>query len=131
MYTRFLNGLKEFGVNEKDISNWKYAGGNMGRHKNYFKMVFPKNTLPEYDTHCVCNQKIVENCYITNGNEVIIVGNCCIKKFIPTSTRSCSQCNQPHQNRLINMCNTCRIGTCDKCGKSCDGYTRCFRCKYK
>jgi len=72
---------------------------------NYFHLFWGKEyELPEHTNKCVCNHSIEENCYITNGNKegVLILGNCCIKKFIPKSGRTCEICDEPHRNRVVN-----------------------------
>ena len=134
---RFINGLKEYNLTEEEIKNWKYCGGNQGRHFNYFKLSCPNEDLPEQVDECVCGHYIQENCYITNGDEILILGNCCIKKFIPKSGRTCDDCGKPHQNRVINKCNDCRPKnisknkTCEDCGKPHQNYlvNKCNDCR--
>ena len=84
-------------------------------------------TEPEYYTKCICGQTIKYNCYIVDENfsHLLVIGNCCIKKFIPIKTRTCENCEAPHKNRTDNYCNACRnlLGkkrklSCDKCGES-------------
>jgi len=104
-----MKGWNLLETENKDLSLWRYAGGNKGRHFNYFKMLYPKELLPEKSNECVCNQSIIENCYISYQDEIIIVGNCCIKRFIPQSTRTCELCNQPHITRTQNRCKDCKI----------------------
>jgi len=111
---RFYTGLVEYNLTKEEIENgdWVYAGGDQcGAHLNYFKIVFPEaESLPEHEDHCVCNHPIKWNCYIRHKvtNEVIVLGNCCIKKFIPKSMRTCGMCGEPHKNRKDNYCNDCR-----------------------
>lgn len=129
---KFINGLKNHNLTLEDIQNgdWKYCGGNMGRHFNYFKLFFGHNKIPDKLKSCICGHDIIENCYITNDIEIIILGNCCIKKFIPNSTRTCEKCNAPHKNRVCNRCNICRIGICDSCNKSIRiKYKKCYNCR--
>jgi len=131
---RFIEGLKNYSLSLDDIKNgnWKYCGGNAGSHLNYFKMCRKNSPLPESVAHCVCGHHIKDNCYITDGKKFLILGNCCIKKFIPKSSRTCEKCEKPHKNRIVNRCNKCRIGICDKCNKSCfKAYKKCFTCAYK
>ncbi len=128
---RFINGLKDYDLTYDEIKNgnWKYCGGNRDRHLNYFKLCCKNEDLPDKVNECVCGHKITENCYITDGEQILILGNCCIKKFIPKSSRTCERCDQPHKNRLVNRCNSCRWGICDICDKSCSGaYTKCYGC---
>ena len=59
---------------------------------------------------CICGHDISENCYITDGNIIIVLGNCCIRKYLPKTQcgRTCRICKQPHKNRKNNICNKCR-----------------------
>ena len=85
------------------------------------------STEPEYYTKCICGQTIKYNCYIIDEDfsHLLVIGNCCIKKFIPIKTRTCENCGNPHKNRTDNYCNSCRstLGkkrkmSCDKCGEN-------------
>tara|TARA_R110000796_G_C14342091_1_gene410495 strand:- start:55 stop:564 length:510 start_codon:yes stop_codon:yes gene_type:complete len=128
---QFINGLENYGLTYNEIlkSGWKYCGGDTGRHRNYFKMVFPNTKIPEPLFKCVCDHVIMEHCYISNGKNLLTLGNCCIKKFIPKCGRTCNKCEEPHKNRLVNRCNNCRIGICDECDKKCDNSrNKCYDC---
>ena len=131
---RFIKGLQNYNVTYDEIKNgkWKYCGGNKDEHFNYFKLVFPNYDIPPYTNECICEHNIIENCYITNGEEILILGNCCIKKFISKSSRTCELCQKPHKNRIVNRCNDCRKGLCDNCGKTCnEKYKKCYDCAFK
>ena len=68
-------------------------------------------TFPDKVLKCMCDHPIVENCYISKDfdiNTLLIIGNCCIKKFIKASSRTCENCNAPHKNRSLNYCNNCK-----------------------
>ena len=139
MYIPFVNGLKELGLEYNHvIKNWKYCGGNSKtgtemRHLNYWKLLYPDEELPEYGDECVCGHKITNNCYITYNDEILILGNCCIKKFLPKDNagRTCDECGKSHRNRKINKCNDCKIGYCLNCHKPCERYyTKCYKCMY-
>ena len=59
----------------------------------------------------MCDHPIVENCYISKDfdiNTLLIIGNCCIKRFVKSSSRTCENCNAPHKNRSLNYCNDCK-----------------------
>ena len=120
---RFLKGLLSYGLTYEDIieSGWKYAGGDRGRHLNYYNLMFNGYEKIPYEGRCICGHPIKENCYITDANQesYIVLGNCCIKRFIPKSCRTCDICEGPHKNRKINRCNNCRNKygdrTCDIC----------------
>lgn len=132
--TRFLNGLRNYNLTYEEIinSNWKYAGGNRRHHLNYFCLCFGSvEYLPDYTDECVCGHYIEENCYITDGkDDFMVVGNCCIQKFIPLAGRTCELCDNPHQNRKKNRCNECREKICDKCDASHTNKTtkKCNKC---
>lgn len=110
---RFFTGLSEYNLTKEEIQSgdWVYAGGDHERHLRYFYQVFPEaESLPGHEDRCVCNHPIKWNCYIRHkvSNEVVVLGNCCIKKFIKDSGRTCGMCGEPHKNRKDNHCNDCR-----------------------
>jgi hypothetical protein len=128
---------------EQFKSEYKYSGGNEGRHLNYFNIVFKNKKTPQQTMHCECNHPILENCYVSNNfdyDSIIVMGSCCIKKFIPAAGRTCEICSSPHRNKKNNKCNECRkikpvISEFKKC-KNCTNiikkqYTRCFNCYQK
>lgn len=133
---RFINGLKKYNLTIEEIQSglWSYAGGDSGGHYNYWKLIHRATSVKKIPTHqekCICGHKIVEQCYITNGERFIVLGNCCIKRFIPKelSGRTCSTCHKPHKNRIVNRCNVCRVGVCDICGVLIHRkYKRCYTC---
>ena len=131
---KFKKGLARFDLTMEDMNNWKYCGGNRGRHLNYWKMTCNDGEeLPEHTNECICSHRIQENCYISDGDEILILGNCCIKKFIPNSSRTCEICSEPHKNRSVNRCGTptsgCRRGLCDSCNCNCpEQYAKCWIC---
>jgi hypothetical protein len=127
---KFMKGLQEYNLTLDEMNNWKYCGGNKDEHYRYFKLCCKDDDFPEPTDHCVCGHHIEENCYITDGNEILVLGNCCIKKFIKNKTRTCSTCGEPHKNRKVNKCNHCRIGLCDICERHIDeSYKTCWGCK--
>lgn len=128
---KIIEGLSNYNLTPEIIADngWHYCGGNSGRHLNYFKLCFPLKKLPTWTNKCICGHDISENCYITDDDEILVLGNCCIKKFVPKSTRTCEICKEPHKNRIVNKCNSCRKGVCDECGKTCnDKYKKCYDC---
>lgn len=130
---KFILGLKKYNLSLEDIqkTNWKYCGGDRGRHLNYYKLMFKDKSKPNHANKCVCGHEIKENCYITNGEQTLVLGNCCIKKFIIKNTRTCEMCDKPHKNRKVNRCNDCRAGICDDCGKQCnEKYKKCYSCAF-
>lgn len=146
----FFDTLSKKGIaNSLELNFWKYAGGDHKEHLNYWKVAYKDTRRPPYEGVCPCSTKITRNCYITNGETFIVVGNCCIKKFMPErSGRSCEECNAPHKNRKDNFCNSCRekkersarkttqyvsekTDTICACGKACGKYPRCYNCNLK
>lgn len=131
MSTRFMKGLKDHNINNKEIKDgdWKYCGGDQGRHLNYFNLTHKNKDIPHHVDKCICGHHIEENCFISNNDRIIVLGNCCIKRFIPKSTRTCSECSEPHKNRIVDRCNECRIGICDECDCDIDvKYKKCYNC---
>ena len=105
---KFLKGWLKEGMTVEDLKDWKYCGGDRGRHLNYFDLSCPDWERPPHSYECVCGHSIQENCYITNGQELLVLGNDCIKKFIPKSGRTCELCGSSHKNRKVNLCNKCK-----------------------
>lgn len=107
---RFCNGLKKYGITLETLrENWKYAGGESGRHLNYYKIACKDEDIPEHEDRCICGHRIKENCYITDGNYILTLGNCCIKRFLPNAcSRTCERCGKAHRNRKDNKCVSCR-----------------------
>lgn len=156
----FYLGMEQLGVSREDLEkNYKYAGGDHKEHLNYWNLLYGTDVeRPPQGYVCPCTTKIKWNCYITNGVIFHVVGNCCIKKFMPNrSGRSCEECNAPHKNRKDNLCNSCReknethelkdiagvwklkhrpsyvqkTDTICACGKACGKYPRCYNCNLK
>lgn len=109
---------------EEAINEWAYAGGGAEcepRHHNYFLKIQGELNLiePEIKNACICTHYIEKNCYLRrlDNNDLIVVGNCCIKKFIPQekSKRTCVKCGNPHKNKSNSICNQCRIVNCQNC----------------
>lgn len=108
MSIQFIDGLKKEGYEYNDIKeNYKYIGGNKGRHLNYFKLF--KKEFPKSKDKCICGHFIIENCYISNGFNIIVLGNCCIKRFVPKCKRTCEKCGNIHKSIKTNICSDCKI----------------------
>ena len=146
---RFVIGLSARGLTFDEVKqNWRYAGGDTGSHHNYWLLLYGRDKeKPAYEDECVCKHKIKKNCYITDSKEFLVVGNCCIKRFMIHNGRTCEKCNAPHRNRSSNVCNGCREkrkreyyqelqrvadqveACCVSCSKKIDRkYIRCFQC---
>ena len=125
------NLLEKYNVRFNDLKEWKYCGGDRDEHLRYFNLVFPCDcelnlneglcdcNHPEKESNCVCGHHIEEQCYIQNENDktrLITLGNCCIKKFLIKSRRTCDVCGNVHRNRKINRCNNCKnLANCKIC----------------
>lgn len=84
------------------------------RWSDLWKHYFPNRPMPQPTEVCVCKQKHLRyNCYITDGNEVIIIGRICMYQFIKKAKdymkKKCSKCFQTHRNRNDNYCKKCRV----------------------
>ncbi len=139
---RFIKGLKSRNLTLEMIvrDGWKYCGGDRGRHRRYFSLCFPSRDAPSHKKRCVCWNKIDINCYITpskpnettNAQRILVLGSCCIKKFLPKEkgSRTCEKCGEPHRNRIVNRCHACRVGICDGCNRDIpEKRKKCHRCR--
>ena len=105
---RFKTGLKKYNISLEDLKqNWWYMGGNSKSHLIYFKNNYNEN-LPEFDNYCICGHKIKTNCYITDGDNVLICGENCIANILNNKKKSCIKCNTIHRNKMDNLCKVCR-----------------------
>jgi hypothetical protein len=124
MHKKFYEGLfNKYNMRSDDLKKFKYSGGDRGVHEKYSKMLKMniENIPREY--YCVCGHPIKENCYVSDGEKILVLGNCCIKKFIPkeNQNRTCSLCGSSHKNRNVNLCNNCK-NRCKNCnGKNSEG----------
>lgn len=131
--SRFIEGLKDYNLTIEEInkSKWRYCGGDFNQHLKYYNLCYPGSELPSKELECVCGHDIKNNCYITDGKELLVLGSCCIKRFKKNCSRICEDCGNNHRNRKVNRCKDCRKGKCDYCNISCDkSYTTCRDCYY-
>ena len=115
---RFIDGLKtSHGLGMSDLDNYAYAGGNSLKRIKYYELKCETSITPPRVYNCICGQEIKENCYIKNieTGHILILGSCCIKRFVPKSGRTCSDCGVAHRNRVIDKCNNCKWITCNIC----------------
>ena len=121
----FKKALEERGLSYDEVkTTYKYSGGrgcdnadplhefaSDTRHSRYFELCFPNKPRPDQVETCLCEHPINENCYISKNfdiDTILILGNCCIKKFIVKSSRTCEICGEGHRNRKSNYCNDCK-----------------------
>jgi len=106
---RILEELTLLGITWEEFQTFKYAGGERGSHANYFNIAYPNIKRPMHKDKCICGKKgLVENCYVVKDGIFIVLGNCCIKKYVPQSGRTCEDCGESHKNRTTNKCNECK-----------------------
>ena len=94
------------------LDQWKYIGGNEGRHLRKYITLFNKRPDIQHKTKCICTHDINENCYIENiiSGKQLVVGNCCINSYLETTDQLCEYCKAPHRNKKDNYCKVCRGG---------------------
>jgi len=100
--------LEKHQLTLSSLAKTKYCGGDTGRHKRYWKILFGDDPLPPKQDRCICGHNIVENCYIEYEGKILVVGNQCIKKFTPNPNRTCELCGDTHKARKNNRCKNCK-----------------------
>ena len=114
-HQKFMEKLIANSQTDRPLQEWKYIGGNRGRHARWYQNLYPDCSPPYSKVKCICSHPIIENCYIQNKETdvILIVGNCCIKRFLPLESqgRTCPNCQEPHRNRNDPWCDDCRGGT--------------------
>jgi len=104
------NKLMEWGGSD-NFADYSYCGGDSGRHTH--KRMLSGMKAPKHEDDCLCGHDIKWNCYLMKTRQpeigAIVVGSCCIERFIPTGMRlACKECGAAHRNRKDNICNDCR-----------------------
>jgi hypothetical protein len=64
---------------------------------------------PAFVNECICTHGILQNCFIynkLNGN-VLVVGNCCIDRFLIDKNKLCNVCLEPFDNTRNSLCSIC------------------------
>jgi hypothetical protein len=113
---RFYENLSKI-TGDRDPSHYCYAGGRTGSHRSYVKtQKIAEDSLPPPTDRCVCKHTIRENCFLKHKptGQLIVVGNCCIKRYVPSCGRTCEKCGNPHKNRKDNLCKRCRNNEKDR-----------------
>ena len=137
---QFIRGLENHNLSLEQINKegWGYCGGDRSGRNNHFNLHYKhKYNLkePPYTSKCICGHDIEENCYITNKKNILVLGNCCIKRFIDNSGKTCDKCGEQHKNFKVNRCNNCRYKYCNDCHSNIedDYYNNeyCDNCWYK
>lgn len=112
---RFVNGLKSYDLTKEEIENWRYVGGghltNSLRHEllqQRFKKEFPEVDPPGLEARCVCGHPIQENAFISDGENLLVLGSCCVRRFTKTGTKkTCGLCGNLWKGKTI-LCSSCR-----------------------
>jgi len=108
---RFKEGLRRW-TGDDDVANYRYYGGDQGRHLSYFVNTLHRRPtdMPDRRAFCVCGIKIMEQCFLEHepSKELVVVGNCCIRRYVPKAGRTCDCCGEGHRNRRDNLCHACR-----------------------
>jgi hypothetical protein len=112
---RFVNGLRQYDLTKEEIKSWRYVGGGHldDAVKNEvlnekFRKQFPKAPVPPLTEHCVCGHRIKENAFITDGKQILTLGNCCVRRFCETGTKkTCGLCGNPWKGKTL-LCRECR-----------------------
>jgi len=113
---KLKNNLKEkYDLDLVHLQWYYYRGGDTGSHKNYKTITCQDLSIIPFEDFCVCGHKIKEQCYMKKENDdlsfapdYIVMGNCCIKKYMKNGYRTCEKCKKQHKNRKNNLCNECR-----------------------
>lgn len=110
----FYKNMKDiYGYEKKDMKDFICIGSSE-THQDIPSGLEYKIEIPPYTKECVCTHTIVENCYIWNciDNNVIAIGNECVKKFLPEGhgkVKRCGKCYRQNRKRKSKFCNDCLI----------------------
>lgn len=106
---RFEEGLKQYNLTIEEIETWKYDGGDWDYHLSNWRRKYGEVPTPAKKYNCICGQKIENNCYITDDIMRLIIGSCCIKRFLKNGfKRFCTECEEPIRSLKDNLCVICR-----------------------
>lgn len=118
LHKKFLIGLEKIELNPEHVKLWEGF-----KNKKYDDFIFKyphikyalndkinsihSLSLDEFktETKCICSHSIYKVCIITNGEECLLIGNCCINQFIE---KKCINCGDEYKQRRDNNCNKCR-----------------------
>lgn len=100
------------GLGFRQPSDFRYAGGDSGKHLKWFKLAHPDLPEPAHTDHCLCTHFIQKNRWIYHKSDpttILTTGSCCIKRFkIPG--QACPICDTAHKDRSDIWCSKCRGG---------------------
>ena len=111
LHSKFVDGLlSKYNLTENDL-------------KDYIENPDRQHIL-EGNNFCVCGHRIRNARYLMHRDGIqteideLMIGTCCIMQFCDKEQRGkhCEKCKAKHNNRLDNLCNTCRkLCTNDNC----------------
>jgi hypothetical protein len=82
----FENFKTLYGADVEQLNKkWHYHGSLKNKADKGNNIHLLKTPLPEYTSSCICGHYINENCIVSNGKYSCVVGNCCVKKFMPVA----------------------------------------------
>lgn len=107
---RFKEGIEALDYTIEEISHWKYCGGC--HDQEYWRLLWPSREFPTYTKRCACDQPIKYNCWITSdkndpNGDIITLGRCCIRRFIPCRGKTCQDCGGGHRSTMVDFCSKC------------------------
>jgi len=108
----FYKNMKDiYGYEKKDMKDFICIGSSV-THTDIPCGLEHQIEIPPYTLNCICTHEIVENCYIWNckDNNVIAIGNECVKKFLPEGhgkVNRCGRCYKQNRKRKSKFCNDC------------------------
>ena len=108
-YSKFRVGLKEqYDLSTEDLNRFKYVGDNYSNKGLRNWKNFSDEELPSRELECVCGHSIFKNAYISDGEELLILGTKCIQHFTPNGLKQhCKSCNEPHRRTKSEFCKAC------------------------
>jgi hypothetical protein len=133
---------------EEFKNNFRCAGGfhpesdkKDSKLKREWEQAFKGKERPNHKDRCLCNHHIKRNYYIKHiddDEKILILGCCCIKRFLNKKGRRCDMCDELHKNRKTNRCNKCKdkrvCSICNEKYELCilnDNEKKCYDCIVK
>ena len=98
---RFIDGLNKHNLTLEEVNDhWRYAWGNQRHHLNYLLMLNrervkkgqPEFDIPPHTDKCICQQRIIENSYITDWSRWLVFGRCYIEHFLKKTAIGPAKC---------------------------------------
>jgi hypothetical protein len=111
-FTEFYKNLVQI-TNDKDLNNY-YRGGGAStiNDQRYYNAKYPHILAPPHEDHCLCSTYIKNQCFLYHkpSSQLIVVGRCCYKRFIPEENqkRYCETCAVQLKGNVEKLiCNSC------------------------